>query len=238
MPSNDDSGASAPRENLIRALRNEGILNKRVVEDAMREIHRGDFIWPGEPKTLAYLDEPLPLGDTGQTISAPHMIVMMLEALDLSSGMNVLEIGTGSGYNAALIANIVSRGVREVKEPLVITIERDKRLVEFAVANLARSRLEKIVKVFLGDGSLGYPERSEMPLYDRITIAAATPSIPQALLKQVRNNGVILAPVGGRQYQTLVRARKVLKNGKESFEKEELDGCVFVPLIGEQGFRF
>lgn len=225
---------------MIRSLQSQGILKTPIVKNALQEINREDFLWPGDPKALAYIDEPLPLGDTDQTISAPHMIVMMLEALELSSGMKILEVGTGSGYNAALIAHIVSQGSGEPREPQVVTIERDIRLVEFATRNLAHAGLARVVKVVRGDGSLGYPERSQVPLYDRIVITAAAPSMPPLLLKQLRNDGIILAPVGGLRYQTLIRMRGMMKEEeqeKENFEREELIECMFVPLIGEQAFR-
>ncbi len=233
---------SSSRERLLRSLRSEGILKTKGIEEALRKIHREDFLWSGDHATLAYLDEPVPLGETGQTISAPHMVVIMLEALDLYSGMKVLEIGTGSGYNAALIAQIVSDEVKEAMEPLVITVERDEKLVEFASRNIARVGLEKVVKVVHADGTLGYPERSETIAYDRIIVTAATPRVPYYLLKQLKANGIVIAPVGNLSFQTLTKIRRTLKqeDGKEReiLEKEKLIECMFVPLIGEQGYRF
>ena len=162
----------------------------------------------------------------------------MLEALDVSSGMKVLEVGTGSGYNAALLAHIVTRGFRETDEPLVITIERNRVLAEFAEANLARAGFARVVKVISGDGSLGHPERSENPIYDRIVVTAAAPNIPTFLLKQLRSGGIILAPVGGRQYQTLTKVHKVVEKDtlRAMFQREMHGECVFVPLIGEQAY--
>lgn len=234
-----DGSVESAKKNLIDSLRRQGLLKTREVEEALREIRREDFLWPDEPKALAYLDEPLALGKGGQTISAPHMILIMLEALQLSSGMKVLEVGTGSGYNAALLASIVSREIKGTNETLVVSLERDKLLAEFATRNIARAGLAEFVKVVCCDGSLGYPEGSDSPIYDRIIITAATPSIPSLLLKQLKAGGIILAPVGGRQYQNLTRVRKsVAKEGQEeSLQSEELCECIFVPLIGEQAYH-
>jgi protein-L-isoaspartate(D-aspartate) O-methyltransferase len=231
---------SKARDTLIGSLKAEGILKSKVVEDAIRAVRKEDFLWEGDPEYLAYLDQPLSLGDTGQTISAPHMIVIMLEALELISGQKVLEIGTSSGYNAALMAQIVSQNTSKV-ECLVTSIERNRKLVEFAKRNLDRAGLSKIVNVVLGDGSLGYPAKSDTPIYDRITVTAAAPKIPDFLLKQLKPNGVLLAPVGNITYQSLRKIRKTIKKEgnkeKSSFESQEMVECMFVPLIGEEGFR-
>ena len=194
---------------------------------------REDFLWAGDQKSLAYVDEPVLLGGTFQTISAPHMVVMMLEALELSPGMNLLEIGTGSGYNAAVMAEIVSRNAISTK-PLIITLEINNELVKFAAENLKRAGYEKIVKVIHGDGSLGYPPRSEKETYDRIIVTAATPAIPAFLKAQLKTHGVLLAPVGSRSIQTLVKLRK--RPGSLEPKEEKLVECMFVPMIGEDAF--
>lgn len=194
---------------------------------------REDFLWAGDLKSLAYLDEPVLLGGTFQTISAPHMVVMMLEALELSPGMSVLEIGTGSGYNAAVMAEIVSRNAI-LTRPLITSLEVNNELVKFASENLNRAGFEKIVKVIHGDGSLGYPARSEKETYDRIIVTAATPAIPAFLKAQLKKHGILLAPVGSRSIQTLVKVRKTW--GSLEPKEEKLVECKFVPMIGEDAF--
>ena len=169
---------------LIESLRDEGILKSKSVEEALLAVPREEFIWPGTPASIAYQDEPILLDETGQTISAPHMIVMMLEEFDLSTGLKVLEIGCGSGYNAALISHIVSRGVPKSVEPLVVSVERDPSLVAFARQNIERAKLSEFCKVVEGDGSLGYPQESSDELYDRIMVTAGAPHIPVFLKKQ------------------------------------------------------
>jgi protein-L-isoaspartate(D-aspartate) O-methyltransferase len=196
-------------------------------------VKREDFLWAGDQKSLAYVDEPVLLGGTFQTISAPHMVVMMLEALELSPGMSVLEVGTGSGYNAAVMAEIVSRNAISTK-PLITTLERNNELVKFAAENLKRAGFEKTVKVIHGDGSLGYPPRSEKETYDRIIVTAATPEIPAFLKAQLKTPGILLAPVGSRSIQTLVKLRKT--SGSLEPKEEKLVECIFVPMIGEDAF--
>ena len=224
---------SDPKEDLLRSLRAEGILRTESVENALRIVKRENFLWAGDQKSLAYVDEPVLLGGTFQTISAPHMVVMMLEALELSPGMSVLEIGTGSGYNAALMAQIVL-SKEFLTEPLITTIERDNELVKFATENLKRAGYEKAVKVIHGDGSLGYPPRSEKETYDRVMITAATPDIPSFLKAQLKTPGILLAPVGSRSFQTLVKLRKT--PGSLEPKEEKLVECMFVPMIGEDAF--
>jgi protein-L-isoaspartate(D-aspartate) O-methyltransferase len=227
----------ASREDLIRSLKREGILKSQIVEDAIRSVPREKFLWKGTPEFLAYADEPQGLGDTLQTISAPHMVVMMLEELELSRALKVLEIGTGSGYNAALIGWIVSRRASRVEEELVISIERDSRLASFSRENIRSVGLSKVVKVVEGDGSLGYPQGSKEEIYDRIIVTAGAPHVPVFLKSQLKTGGIMLIPIGGSHYQDLVRLEKNKKQGnKEYFEEEKVVQCMFVPLIGQEGF--
>jgi protein-L-isoaspartate(D-aspartate) O-methyltransferase len=230
------------RSRLIRSLKGEGILKSALVEEALQNVPREKFIWRDTPESYAYADEPLSLGETGQTISAPHMVVIMLEELELKPGLKVLEIGCGSGYNAALMAYIVSKGIKktgEMKEPLVISVERDERLVEFARRNIESvPELSGVVKVAVGDGSLGYPQSSKLEMYDRITVTAGAPRIPAYLKYQLKTGGILLVPVGGFAFQTLVKLRKSIgKNGKPEFDEKKLMECMFVPLVGMDAHR-
>ncbi|MFI5420848.1 MAG: protein-L-isoaspartate O-methyltransferase, partial [Nitrososphaerales archaeon] len=116
------------KRSLLESLKHEGILKSPEIEEALTFVPREAFLDQGSI-SLAYLDEPLPIASTGQTISAPHMVVMMLEELELQPGMKVLEIGAGSGYNAALLGHIVSRGLSQISnEPLVTSVEREEKL--------------------------------------------------------------------------------------------------------------
>lgn len=226
-------GLSESREDLIQSLKNERILKSKIIEDAIRAVPREQFLWRNTPEFLAYADEPQVLGDTGQTISAPHMVVIMLEALEIESGLKILEIGCGSGYEAALLGWIVSKDAN-LEEALVVSIERDERLAEFATKNIARAGLSKVVNVVLGDGTLGYPQTTEEELYDRIIVAAGARRIPSFLKKQLKNGGTLLVPVGGMTYQTLIKVhKKRLADGSSSFEEKRLVDCMFVPLVGE-----
>ncbi len=213
------------RERLVRRLEREGVLKTSEVVRAFLKVPRELFVWPGM-EDQAYWDTPLPLGDTGQTISAPHMVAIMLEELKVKPDMKVLEIGAGSGYNAALIAELV--GLKGE----VITIERVQELVEFAKKNIERAGYASIVKVIHGDGTLGYPPKSTEAIYDRIIVTAAAPRVPKYLLLQLKEEGILLAPVGPPGYQELTR---ITKRGGQLHE-ERLGGCVFVPLIGEDGY--
>ncbi|MHB2037631.1 MAG: protein-L-isoaspartate O-methyltransferase [Nitrososphaerales archaeon] len=229
-PGYDSKALSESREELIRSLKLEGVLKSKVVEDAIRAIPRDKFLWQGTPTFLAYADEPQLLGDTGQTISAPHMVVMMLEALEITPGSKILEVGCGSGYQAALLGWIASRGK---SDQLVVSIERDGRLVEFARNNIAEVGLSKIVDVVEGDGTLGYPQECEDELYDRIIVAAGARRIPLFLKKQLETGGILLVPVGGVAYQKLLKIRKRrLADGSISFDERSLVDCMFVPLVG------
>ena len=228
------------KEELFVSLKKQRVLKSSIIEEALRTVRREDFLWPGDLEYLAYIDEPRPLGDTGQTISAPHMIVIMLEELELKRGLKVLEIGTGSGYNSALIGWIVSNGLSEIKEPLVISVERDERLVEFARRNVEKVGLSKVVQIVLGDGSLGFPQGSKEEIYDRIIVTAGAPRIPVFLKHQLKKGGIMEVPVGRTQYQDLFKLKKKQRGegiGIAEFEESKIIECVFVPLLGEDAFR-
>ncbi|MEM3267475.1 MAG: protein-L-isoaspartate(D-aspartate) O-methyltransferase [Conexivisphaerales archaeon] len=214
------------RREMVAQLKAQGIIKAHNVEEAMLKVRREDFVWPGQ-QDLAYDDNPLPLGDTGQTLSAPHMIAIMLEELELSAGQHVLEVGTGSGYNAALIASIVGSGG-------VVSIERLEVLVNFAKGNLEKTGYSKFVLVIHGDGTLGYPPESPKETYDRIIVTACAPSIPKTLCQQLKKGGIMLIPVGSSYIQDLL---KLKKNNKGEVEKSVLGSVAFVPLVGKYAYN-
>lgn len=217
------------KEMLIRYYRKAGILRSPEVERAFRKVPREEFVLSGY-RDMAYVDRPLPIG-YGQTISAPHMVVMMCEALELKPGHKVLEVGTGSGYHAAVIAEIVAPEGSE-DQGLVVSIERIPELVEYARRNLERTGYLGRVRVICGDGSKGYPE--EAP-YDRILVTAAAPRVPKPLVEQLKVGGILVIPVGSLYlYQDLLKVRK-LPSGEVSVEN--LGGVAFVPLVGKYGWR-
>jgi protein-L-isoaspartate(D-aspartate) O-methyltransferase len=208
------------RKNLVMKLKREGYLKSNDVEAAMREVPREEFI-PSELRHLAYFDAPLEIGE-GQTISAPSMIAIMCEELRLKPGMKVLEIGTGSGYHAALVAKIVE------EQGHVYSVERIESLARTAQKNLEKTGIRN-VSVVVGDGSLGLPEFAP---YERFYVTCAAPEVPPRLIEQLSENGIGLVPVG-KFISKLVRVVK--RRGKA--KTEELGECMFVPLIGKNGFQ-
>ncbi|MBD3304206.1 protein-L-isoaspartate(D-aspartate) O-methyltransferase [Candidatus Woesearchaeota archaeon] len=204
---------------LIDYWRKEGIVRNPGIFSAFKKVKREFFVLK-EFRSDAYKDVPLPI-QKEQTISQPTAVVMMLEALELGPGMKVLEIGAGSGYNAALMAEIVGLKGK------IITVERISELVHFAKENLKQCNI-KNVEVIQGDGSKGYLK--EAP-YDRIICTAAAPEIPEVLASQLKERGVIVIPVGPLSGQVLVRARMV----KGELHPEKLGDFMFVPLKGKFG---
>ncbi len=195
-----------------RGIRDKAVLN------AMRTVPRHLFL--GEsPQSSAYDDMALPIGE-GQTISQPYMVAVMTELLGLTGKEKVLEIGTGSGYQAAVLSRLAKE---------VFTIERIASLAEDA-AQRFRELAYFNIHVRIGDGTLGWPE--EAP-FDGIIITAASPQIPDPLKAQVSENGIIVIPVGSRYSQQLLRVKRT----KSGFEEEYHTPCVFVPLIGEHGWK-
>jgi len=205
-------------EGLIKELKGQGIKDKRVLE-AIKKIDRKKFV-PKELRNEAYENTALPL-KKGQTISQPYTVAVMLEALELKKGDKVLEIGTGSGWNAALIAEIINPGK-------VYTLEIVDELIELARENIKKFNLNN-VKIIKNDGGLGYEK--EAP-YDKIILTAACPKIPEILIKQLKENGILVAPVGFRYGQNMIKLKK--KNGR-TYE-ENLGNFIFVPLIGKEGY--
>lgn len=229
------SGSPDLKIMLLESLKHEGILKSIEIENALLQIDRNNFMWDKDAEHQAYLDVPLALGETRQTISAPHMVVIMLEQAELSRGMSVLEIGTGSGYNAALLAKIVCKP-SDSDDLCVTSIERNPELVIFARRNLERIHLEKQVQIIEGDGSLGYPKGSNDPLYDRIIVTAGAPFVPPHLEKQLKEEGILLIPVGEAPYQNLLKIKKTRHKEKMILKKENLMAVSFVPLVGEAGY--
>lgn len=216
-----EASVSNLRDQLVDSLVRKGYVTTEAVETAMRKVPREQFL-PERLRREAYVDSPLPIGE-GQTISAPHMVAIMVEKLDLAPGCKVLEIGAGSGYHAAVVAEIVRPGGH------VFTMERISSLARSAEENLRAAGYGDVVSVVVGDGSKGLPE--EAP-FDRIFVACGAPDIPAPLVDQLVDGGRMLVPVGGRIYQDLVMVEK--RRGR--LVKESHGGCVFVPLIGEYGY--
>lgn len=197
------------------------------MEEAFRRVPREEFVLPSV-RSDAYRDSPLSIGQ-GQTISAPHMCVIMCEGLELQAGMIVLEIGAGSGYHAALCAEIVA-GKEALNKGHVYTIEIVDKLISFAQGNLDRSGYADYVTLLNRDGGLGLPEHAP---FDRILVAAAAPNVPPPLLEQLAPNGIMLIPVGSRGfYQELMMVRKDAE-GTPTFKR--WGGVAFVPLTGKYG---
>ncbi|MGM0555990.1 MAG: protein-L-isoaspartate(D-aspartate) O-methyltransferase [Myxococcota bacterium] len=195
-----------------------GITDKRVLE-AMRSVPREQFV-PAEMRERAYTDGPLPIG-TGQTISQPYIVALMAEALELEPGDRVLEVGTGSGYAAAVLGELAEQ---------VFTVERHAELAERATAALDQLGYEN-VHVMHGDGTVGWED--EAP-FDAIVSAAAGPSVPDSLKSQLAIGGRLVMPVGDKvMHQSLVRVRR---EAEDEFASEDLGAVRFVPLIGEEGF--
>ena len=207
------------RKDLIKMLVAERLLKSRKVIKAFEDVPRENFL-PERLRGLAYSDTPLPIPG-GQTISAPHMVAVMSEYLDVEANHKVLEIGAGSGYQAAILSKMAPRG-------RVYTIEVVLELTDFAKKNLAGY---KNVRVFSGDGSIGLPEYAP---YDRIIATAGCPSIPRPWMDQLKEGGKIVAPVGGMYEQRLILVEK--KDGK-ILETDLNFPCVFVPLRGLYGWR-
>lgn len=219
---------SAQRQDLVRKLVAEGSICSVEVERAMSTVPREQFL-PDTIKTHAYIDSPLPIG-YGQTISAPHMVAMMAEALELTVGQTILEIGAGSGYHAAVLAEVVAPRPGEGAGH-VYTLEIVPELFTFAQTNVAAAGYGDRVTVLLGDGSVGYPDHAP---YDRISVTAAAPAIPEALVQQLRVGGVLVIPVGGAFfYQELI---KMIKTESE-VSTRSLYSVAFVPLRGKHGWK-
>lgn len=204
------------RQQLIESLRKNGITDERVL-GAVADTPREMFLHETQ-SSMAYEDRALSIG-MGQTISQPLMVATMTQALQLDGNERILEIGTGSGYQTAILARLTG---------YVYSIERIQQL-----ACLALKRLEKLacsnVSVFVGDGSLGWPDQAP---YDRILVAAAAPGVSEHLFSQLVTWGKMVIPVGGHERQELF----VINRAPWGLEKRSLGGCIFVPLVGAEGW--
>jgi protein-L-isoaspartate(D-aspartate) O-methyltransferase len=211
---------SREREAMVeRHLKRRGITEPHIV-DAFLAVPREAFVSP-DYAHLAYGDHPLPI-EAGQTISQPYIVALMIQAAAIKTGDQVLEVGAGSGYAAAVISRIAGQ---------VIAIERQHDLIE-----LARQRLERLgydnVEIVEGDGTRGCPDRAP---FDAILAAASGSHVPRALVAQLAPNGRIVMPIGDPGWvQELV---KVTKQGDGILKQENLGGVRFVPLIGEEGWK-
>lgn len=215
QPANRDNAAA---ERMVRLqIASRDIRDMRVL-DVMRGVPRHLFVPPGS-RSIAYEDHPVSIGQ-GQTISQPYMVAFMTQALELRGGEHVLEVGTGSGYQTAILAELCQA---------VFTIERIPELAAAAESAL-RALGYRNISLRVGDGSEGWPEHAP---FDGILVAAAAPSIPPRLREQLADNGVMVIPVGDwRRTQEILVARKT--GGVVTVERSI--GCRFVPLIGAGGF--
>jgi protein-L-isoaspartate(D-aspartate) O-methyltransferase len=206
------------RETMVtRQLARRGIRDERLL-GAMRAVPRERFV-AADMAEFAYDDSPLPIGER-QTISQPYVVALMTQALEVAPGDRVLEIGTGSGYAAAVLAELA----REV-----YTVERHRSLADVAAERL-RSLGYDNVHVRCGDGTRGWPEHAP---YDGIVVAAGGPAVPRSLREQLALGGCLVIPVGAEHVQTLLRIRRT---GADSYDEEDLGGVRFVPLIGAEGW--
>lgn len=206
------------RANMVEyQLRKRGIKDERVLK-AFLKVPRHKFVRP-QDIWHAYEDYPLSIG-YGQTISQPYMVAIMTELLELKGHERVLEIGTGSGYQAAILAELAKE---------VFSIERIPELAQKAEKVLQELGYNN-VKVIIGDGSKGLPEFAP---YDGIIVTAAAPRPPQPLLEQLKDKGRLVIPVGSRKLQDLLRITRI----GDEFKTENFGPCLFVPLIGEEGWK-
>ncbi len=216
-----EAGMPPARVRLVASLVRGGEIRTAAVREAFLRVPREEFVRP-EDRRDAYDDMPLPIGE-GQTISAPSMIAIMLEEADLRPGERVLEVGTGSGYHAALLAALV--GAENV-----VSIERLPGLAAWGRRNLDRAGFAAVT-VITGDGSLGCPERAP---YDAILGTAGAPQLPPAWPRQLTDRGRIVAPVGlSRTFQDLLVARRRPDGG---LDLRRGTPCAFVPLVGREAW--
>lgn len=204
------------RQQLIESLRKQGICDERVL-GVIASIPRELFLHETQ-SGIAYEDRALSIG-MGQTISQPLMVATMTQALQLRGYERILEVGTGSGYQTAILASLAG---------YVYSVERFQQL-----ACMAAKRLEKLefsnISIYVGDGTLGWPDQAP---YDRILVAAAAPEVPEQLFMQLVPWGKMVIPVGGYERQELL----VVDRAPWGPEKRSLGGCIFVPLVGEEGW--
>lgn len=221
MSPNDDSSEqqqfAAQRLSMVeQQLRRRDIHDERVLQ-AMRTVPRHEFVGPGD-EPLAYADHPVPIGEQ-QTTSQPYIIAAMLQAAEIKPADRVLEVGAGSGYQTALLAELANQ---------VFAIDRFPTLIDAAAKVLERLGYYNVALV-VGDGSLGLPQAAP---YDAIIVSAAAPRVPAPLVEQLAIGGRLVVPVGDAEQQVLKLVRKYADGASET----SLEGCRFVPLIGQAGF--
>ena len=218
-------------EKLIDKLTKDGTLRTPKVIKAMQAVPRAKFL-PKNTQTYAATDTPIQIG-SGQSVSAPHMVAIMNEALKLELGNKVLEDGAGSGWHAATLAEIVA----PIEEPRsewghVYTVEIVPALAESARKNIMNAGYGDRVTIVNADGSKGYPEKAP---FDRVVVAAAAPKVPKPLVDQLKSGGILIIPVGSPfLFQNLI---KLTKQADGKILEENLGGVSFVPLTGEFGHK-
>src|SRR5271165_6567004 len=221
VPNKGSSGGdefALPRAEMIeRQLRRRGITDDRVLS-AMATVHREEFV-PKEFRQRAYEDAPLPIGE-GQTISQPYIVAAMTAALHLAGTERVLEVGTGCGYQAAILSHL---------SKIVFSIESRSELAATAAARLDRLGYRN-VHIHCGDGTLGLPELAP---FDAILVAAAAPAVPHPLVAQLAEGGRMVVPVGSVENQEL----HLIERTGDTFRTTVLEPCRFVPLIGAHGWK-
>lgn len=203
-------------ERLIKTLRSKGITDEGVL-DAFRKVPRHSFV-DGAMYAQAYDDNALPIGE-GQTISQPFIVALMTQLLELEKDEKILEIGTGSGFQTAILAQFSRR---------VYTVETQRALSEAARRRLRDMGYENIVFKH-GDGSAGWPQHAP---FEKIIVTAAAPAVPETLVEQLESGGRMVIPVGDRHHQELI----VCDRTEGGFEKRSEGGVVFVPLVGKYGW--
>lgn len=214
------------KKHLADRFKRDGYISDNKIYEAFMKVPREEFVLE-ETRSLAYEDHPLPI-QRNQTISAPHMCVLILSFGDFKSGQKVLEVGSGTGYQAALIAELVK------PNGFVYGIERHDVVAEFGMVNLERTGYSDNVLVIAGDGTLGWPDDEILP-FDRIVITAAGPQIPQPLLDQLKIGGKLYMPLGDiliSQYWV-----EVTKLNESEIKRKNLVEVQFVPLIGKFGLK-
>ncbi|MFA5863226.1 MAG: protein-L-isoaspartate(D-aspartate) O-methyltransferase [Phycisphaerae bacterium] len=214
--SQPDKFAPARRQMIERQLRARNITDPRVLK-VMSELPRERFI-PGESQSAAYEDRAVSIG-LGQTISQPYMVAVMTEKLQIEPENRILEIGTGSGYQTAVLAKLATE---------VYAIERIDELSQRAQMTLTQLGLTNI-RYKIDDGTIGWPDASP---FDRILVTAGSPQVPEHLSDQLKEGGILIIPVGPEECQTLIRIRKI----GNKLQQEPIISCRFVKLIGEQGW--
>ena len=208
-------------ERMVRYLLESDFIDEKTAA-AMREVPREDFV-PKIYSEHAYSDAPLPIG-AGQTISAPGIVGVMTKELKAEHGMKILEIGSGSGYQAAILAEIVGNDGR------IYTVERIPELIDLAKKNVEGLGYRNVEFIY-GDGTKGYPDKAP---YDRIIVTAGAPDTPKPLVEQLRPGGRMIIPVGPMFYQNLLL---IEKDEKGDIKETNLLPVMFVPLVGEHGYK-